>query len=153
MESELPRMTERSQPADAAILAEQIGALFAEINAQNLAGAVVLSLVCLFTWKFVPAWHWVPALLIIYAVTAVRSFQISQFHHQPKSRTHARWGEWQTALSALAGAAWGICFILMLPLLPTEYQIMIFAVSAVAAASSTAEGSPIRGRRAHSFCR
>jgi signal transduction histidine kinase/CheY-like chemotaxis protein len=141
MESVPPRMTNKSEQSDSAILTQQIEALFAEINAQIIAGAVVLTLLCLFTWKFVPAWYWSPALLIVYVVTALRFFQVWQFHRYRELRTDARWGQLQTVLSGVAGAAWGVCFILMLPLLPMEYQIMILAVSAVSAASSTAEGS------------
>lgn len=132
------------QPDDA-ILAEKISALFAEISAQNLAGAVVLSLVYLATWQFVPVWYWAPALLTVYAVTIARALQIRQFHLHPEVKSYARWGKTQTVLSALAGAAWGVSFILMLPMLPMEYQALILAVSAVSAASSAAEGFAYTG--------
>ncbi len=138
-------MIEPLKQPDDAILAEQIRGIYAEINAQNLAGAAVLTLVYLATYQFVPVWHWAPALLTVYAVTIVRAHQIRQFHRHPELKSHARWGEIQTMLSVLAGAAWSASFILMLPLLPTEYQILILAVSAVSAASSAAEGFAYTG--------
>src|SRR5512146_1526027 len=138
-------MKEPLRQPDDAILAEKISALFAEISAQNLAGAVVLSLVYLATWQFVPVWYWAPALLTVYAVTIARALQIRQFHLRPEAKSYARWGEIQTMLSAVAGAAWGGSFILMLPMLPMEYQALILAVSAVSAAASAAEGFAYTG--------
>lgn len=123
-----------------AIRAEQVMAFYAESDIQNLAGAVVFSLVVIAVYQFVSPWKYAPPLAMVYLATIMRSYYIRRYHRAPELRSADQWGKLQTWYSALAGLGWGIGFTLMLPSLPPAYQLLIVAVSAVSSASSVSEG-------------
>ena len=123
-----------------AIRAEQVMAFYAESDIQNLAGAVVFSLVVIAVYQFVSPWKYAPPLAMVYLATIMRSYYIRRYHRAPELRSAGQWGRLQTLYSALAGLGWGIGFTLMLPSLSPEYQLLIVAVSAVSSASSVSEG-------------
>ena len=125
---------------DDAIKAEQVKAFYAESNIQNLAGAVVFSLVLIAVYQFVSPWKYLPPLVMVYLATIMRSYYIHRYHLTPEFRSPDHWGKLQTGYSALAGLGWGIGFTLMMPSLPPEYQLFILTVSAVSSASSVSEG-------------
>jgi signal transduction histidine kinase/ActR/RegA family two-component response regulator len=120
--------------------AEQIKAFFSETNDQNIAGALVLSLLVYVVHDGLPAWTWLPALLALYAVTAVRWWLVRQYRRAPGSRSTAQWGRSQDITGALAGVCWGFANTAMLTHLPTELQLVVLTVITVVASSSAAEG-------------
>lgn len=122
------------------VYAEQIRAFFAETNDQNLAGALVLSLLVYLVHDGLPAWTWQPALFALYAVTAFRVWLVWQYHRAPERRGTAAWGRGQTITGGLAGVCWGAANTAMLMHLPTESQLVILTVISVVAATSAAEG-------------
>ena len=65
-----------SQEERAVVKAEQIRAFFSETNDQNLAGALVLSLLVYVVHDGIPAWTWQPALIALYVVTLVRAWRV-----------------------------------------------------------------------------
>ena len=124
----------------AVVKAEQIRAFFSETNDQNLAGALVLSLLVYVVHDGIPAWTWQPALLALYAVTAVRAWLIRQYHRAPASRSSLEWGRSQAISGGLSGVCWGFANTAMLAHLPTELQLLILTVITVAASSNASEG-------------
>ncbi|MBI5110318.1 MAG: response regulator [Rhodocyclales bacterium] len=123
-----------------AVEAEQIKAFFRETNDQNLAGALVLSLLVYVVHEGIPAWTWQPALLTLYAVTLVRAWQVKRYRTAPLSRSTAQWGRSQAVTGALAGICWGFANTAMLTHLPTEAQLLILTVITVSASVNAAEG-------------
>ncbi|MBU0751287.1 MAG: hybrid sensor histidine kinase/response regulator [Gammaproteobacteria bacterium] len=123
-----------------AVRAEQIRAFFKETGDQNLAGAIVLSLIVFVVHKGIPAWTWQPALLSLYGVTLVRMWLIRQYHRAPASRSTEAWGRGQTIAGALSGLCWGSANAAMLWHLPVELQFFILTVITVAAAANASEG-------------
>ncbi|MBI5901602.1 MAG: hybrid sensor histidine kinase/response regulator [Rhodocyclales bacterium] len=123
-----------------AVEAEQIKAFFRETNDQNLAGALVLSLLVYVVHEGIPAWTWQPALFALYAVTLVRAWQVKRYRSAPYSRSTAQWGRSQAVTGALAGVCWGFANTAMLTHLPTESQLLILTVITVSASVNAAEG-------------
>ena len=124
----------------AVVKAEQIRAFFSETNDQNLAGALVLSLLVYVLHDGIPAWTWQPALLALYVVTLVRAWLIRQYHRAPASRSSLEWGRSQAISGGLSGVCWGFANTAMLAHLPTELQLLILTVITVAASSNASEG-------------
>ncbi|MCM2308581.1 MAG: hybrid sensor histidine kinase/response regulator [Sulfuritalea sp.] len=124
----------------AVVKAEQIRAFFSETNDQNLAGALVLSLLVYVVHDGIPAWTWQPALLALYLVTLVRAWLIWQYHRAPASRSSLEWGRSQAISGGLSGVCWGFANTAMLAHLPTELQLLILTVITVAASSNASEG-------------
>ena len=123
-----------------AVKAEQIEAFFNETGDQNLAGALVLSLIVFVVREDIPAWTWQPALLALYAVTLARAWLIRQYRRNPGSRSVEAWGRTQTIAGALSGICWGFANTAMLWHLPMPFQFFILTVITVAAASNASEG-------------
>ncbi|WP_310452451.1 ATP-binding protein [Sulfuritalea sp.] len=124
----------------AVVKAEQIRAFFSETNDQNLAGALVLSLLVYVVHDGIPAWTWQPALFALYVVTLVRAWLIRQYHRAPASRSSLEWGRSQAISGGLSGVCWGFANTAMLAHLPTELQLLILTVITVAASSNASEG-------------
>ena len=124
----------------AVVKAEQIRAFFSETNDQNLAGALVLSLLVYVVHDGIPAWTWQPALIALYVVTLVRAWLIRQYHRAPTSRSSLEWGRSQAISGGLSGVCWGFANTAMLAHLPTELQLLILTVITVAASSNASEG-------------
>lgn len=124
----------------AVVKAEQIRAFFSETNDQNLAGALVLSLLVYVVHDGIPAWTWQPALFALYVVTLVRAWLIRQYHRAPTSRSSLEWGRSQAISGGLSGVCWGFANTAMLAHLPTELQLLILTVITVAASSNASEG-------------
>ena len=124
----------------AVVKAEQIRAFFSETNDQNLAGALVLSLLVYVVHDGIPAWTWQPALFALYVITLVRAWLIWQYHRTPASRSSLEWGRSQAISGGLSGVCWGFANTAMLAHLPTELQLLILTVITVAASSSASEG-------------
>lgn len=124
----------------AVVKAEQIRAFFSETNDQNLAGALVLSLLVYVVHDGIPAWTWQPALFALYLVTLVRAWLIWQYHRAPASRSSLEWGRSQAISGGLSGVCWGFANTAMLAHLPTELQLLILTVITVAASSNASEG-------------
>ena len=76
----------QSEEERAVVKAEQIRAFYSETNDQNLAGALVLSLLVYVVHDGVPGWTWQPALLALYVVTLVRAWLVWQYHRAPTRR-------------------------------------------------------------------
>ena len=129
-----------SEEERTAVRAEQIRAFFGETNDQNLAGAVVLSLLVYMVHDSLPAWTWQPALFSLYAVTLVRAWLVRQYHRAPESRSTAGWELSQDITGGLAGICWGVANTAMIAHLPTEYQLLILTVVTVSASSNASEG-------------
>lgn len=125
---------------DEAIAAEQVNAFFKETSAQNLLGTVVISLVVLATAEFTPLWTWAPALLVVFAVTALRARLIWRHYRTPASPPPADWGRTQTLYAGINGMAWGFLNTAVCAYLPLPYQLFVACVAAVSAAASAAEG-------------
>jgi signal transduction histidine kinase/ActR/RegA family two-component response regulator len=123
-----------------AVEAEQIKAFFSETNDQNLAGALVLSLLVYIVHDGIPAWTWQPALVALYAVTVYRAWQVRRYHAAPDSRRSAQWGRSQTVAGGLVGICWGFANTAMLAHLPTESQLVILTVITVSASVNASEG-------------
>ena len=130
----------QSEEERAVVKAEQIRAFYSETNDQNLAGALVLSLLVYVVHDGVPGWTWQPALLALYVVTLVRAWLVWQYHRAPTSRSTLDWGRTQAISGALSGVCWGVASTAMLAHLPTEYQLVILTVITVAASSNASEG-------------
>ena len=124
----------------AVVKAEQIRAFFSETNDQNLAGALVLSLLVYVVHDGIPAWTWQPALFALYVVTLVRAWLIWQYHRAPASRSSLEWGRSQAISGGLSGVCWGFANTAMLAHLPTELQLLILTVITVAASTNASEG-------------
>lgn len=129
-----------SEEERTAVQAEQIKAFFSETNDQNIAGALVLSLLIYMVRDGIPTWTWLPPLLALYLVTLVRAGLVWQYRQSPERRDTAAWGRSQDISGALAGICWGIANTAMLAHLPTESQLLILAVITVVASSSGSEG-------------
>lgn len=129
-----------SEEERAVVKAEQIRAFFSETNDQNLAGALVLSLLVYVVHDGIPAWTWQPALFALYLVTLVRAWLVWQYHRAPASRSTAEWGRSQAITGGLSGVCWGFANTAMLAHLPTEYQLAILTVITVAASVNASEG-------------
>lgn len=125
---------------DEAIAAEQIKAYFKETTAQNLVGAVILSLIVWATADFTPTWTWLPALAMAYGITALRAYLIWRHHRAPESSPPATWGRDQTFCATVSGAAWGFISAATCPYLPLPYQLFVATVAAVSAAASASQG-------------
>lgn len=123
-----------------AVEAEQIKAFFNETNDQNLAGALVMSLLVYLVHEGIPTWTWQPALFGLYAVTLVRGWLVRQFRRAPASRSMENWGRTQAISGGLSGVCWGVANTAMLAYLVTEYQLVILTVITVAAATNASEG-------------
>ncbi len=123
-----------------AVEAEQIKAFFKETNDQNIAGALVLSLLVYLVHEGIPVWTWQPALFALYAVTLVRAWQVKRYRTAPHCRSTTQWGSDQTIAGALAGICWGFANTAMLTHLPTESQLLILTVITVSASVNAAEG-------------
>lgn len=124
----------------AVVEAEQVRAFFKETNDQNVAGAVVLSLLVYVVSDGIPSWTWAPALYGLYGVTLVRAWLIRQYHRTPDIRSAAVWGRGQALSGGLSGICWGIATTAMLAHVSVEYQLVILTVITVVAASSASEG-------------
>ncbi|MDP3511290.1 MAG: HAMP domain-containing sensor histidine kinase [Sulfuritalea sp.] len=124
----------------AVVKAEQIRVFFSETNDQNLAGALVLSLLVYVVHDGIPAWTWQPALFALYAVTLVRAWLIWQYHRAPARRSSLEWGRSQAISGGLSGVCWGFANTAMLAHLPTELQLLILTVITVAASTNASEG-------------
>ena len=124
----------------AVVKAEQIRAFFSETNDQNLAGALVLSLLVYVVHDGIPAWTWQPALFALYVITLVRAWLIWQYHRTPASRSSLEWGRSQAISGGLSGVCWGFANTAMLAHLPTELQLLILTVITVAASTNASEG-------------
>jgi signal transduction histidine kinase len=124
----------------AVVEAEQIRVYFSETNAQNLAGALVMSLLVYAVHDGLPIWTWLPALPGLYAVTLVRAWLIRQYHRTPACRGVADWGRTQTITGGMSGVCWGFANTAMLAHLPTELQLLVLTVITVVASSSASEG-------------
>ena len=122
------------------VAAEQIRAFFTEANDQNLAGALVLSLIIYVVHDGIPPWTWQPALAALYAVTLVRAWLIWRYHRAPASRSTSAWGRGQTVGGTVAGVCWGAANTAMLAHVSTESQLFILTVMTVAAAAGASEG-------------
>lgn len=120
--------------------AEQIRAFYREANDQNIAGAIVVSLVAYAFHESTPAWTWLPALIVLYVVTALRFRLFQLYRREPGRYGSADWGRSQTVTGAMAGLCWGFASTAMLAHVPTEGQFFILTVGTVAAASSSSEG-------------
>ena len=120
--------------------AEQIRAFYSEANDQNIAGAVVMSLLVYMVHDGIPTWTWLPALCALYLVTLIRGWLFWQYRHAPDSRDMERWGRTQDITGALAGICWGFANTAMLMHAPTVSQLAILTVIAVSASSSASEG-------------
>jgi signal transduction histidine kinase/CheY-like chemotaxis protein len=129
-----------SEEERAVVKAEQIKAFFSETNDQNLAGALVLSLLVYVVHDGIPAWTWQPALFALYLVTLVRAWLVWQYHRAPASRSTVEWGRTQAISGGLSGICWGVANTAMLAHLPTEYQLAILTVITVAASVNASEG-------------
>ncbi|MDA8254466.1 MAG: hybrid sensor histidine kinase/response regulator [Betaproteobacteria bacterium] len=129
-----------SEEERAVVKAEQIKAFFSETNDQNLAGALVLSLLVYVVHDSIPAWTWQPALIALYVVTLVRAWLVRQYHRAPTSRSSLEWGRSQAISGGLSGVCWGVANTAMLAHLPTELQLMILTVITVAASVNASEG-------------
>lgn len=129
-----------SEEERAVVKAEQIKAFFSETNDQNLAGALVLSLLIYVVHDGIPAWTWQPALFALYVVTLVRAWLVWQYHRAPASRSSLEWGRSQAITGGMSGVCWGAANTAMLAHLPTELQLVILTVITVAASSNASEG-------------
>jgi signal transduction histidine kinase/ActR/RegA family two-component response regulator len=130
----------RSPEERAVVEAEQIRAFFNETNDQNLAGALVLSLLVYALHDGIPQWTWQPALFSLYLLTAARAWLVRQYHRAPASRSSAQWGRGQAISGGVAGICWGFASTAMLAHVSTEYQLLILTVITVAASSNASEG-------------
>ncbi|MDX9993999.1 MAG: hybrid sensor histidine kinase/response regulator [Rhodocyclaceae bacterium] len=124
----------------AVVEAEQIRAFYREANDQNLAGAIVVSLIAYVLHDGIPLWTWLPALLVLYVITALRFRLFRLYRREPGRYSTADWGRSQTIAGALAGVCWGFANTAMLAHVPAEGQFFILTVITVAAASSSSEG-------------
>jgi len=129
-----------SREERAFVEAEQVRAFFNEANDQNLAGAVVLSLIVYVVHEGIPLWTWQPALAVLYAITLVRAWLIWRYHRAPGPRSIRAWGRGQTIGGTLAGVCWGVANTAMLAHVSTDTQLFILTVLAVVAAASASEG-------------
>lgn len=135
MSTEFPSAEER-----AVVEAEQIRAFFNETNDQNLAGALVLSLLVYAVHDGVPTWTWQPTLAALYVITLARAWLVWQYHRAPTRRSSAQWARGQTISGGLVGICWGFANTAMLPYLSTELQLVVLTVVTVAASSNASEG-------------
>lgn len=124
----------------AVVEAEQVRAYFHEANLQNIAGALVLSLIVYVVHEGIPAWTWQPALGVLYVVTLVRAGLIWRYNRGSAVCSTNAWASGQTISATLAGACWGTASTAMLAHVSTEYQLFVLAVMTVAAATSATEG-------------
>lgn len=124
----------------AVVEAEQVRAYFHEANLQNIAGALVLSLIVYVVHEGIPAWTWQPALGVLYVVTLVRAGLIWRYNRGSAVCSTDAWASGQTISATLAGACWGTASTAMLAHVSTEYQLFVLAVMTVAAATSATEG-------------
>ncbi|MCX7168509.1 MAG: hybrid sensor histidine kinase/response regulator [Rhodocyclales bacterium] len=129
-----------SEEEHSVVKAEQIRAFFSETNDQNIAGALVMSLLIYVVHDGIPAWTWQPALLALYLVTLVRWQLVWQYRHSPRKRSTEQWGRTQDITGALAGICWGFANTAMLMHAPTESQLVILTVITVAASTNASEG-------------
>lgn len=129
-----------SREEQAFVESEQIRAYFKEANDQNLAGALVVSLFAYVLHNLSPVWAWLPGLLCLYAVTAVRTWQMRRYRIAPGSRSSRAWGRGQRIAGALSGLCWGYTNTALLAHAPLEYQFFILTVITVSAAASASEG-------------
>ena len=129
-----------SEEERAVVQAEQIKAFFTETNDQNIAGALVMSLLVYMVHDGVPIWTWLPALCALYLVTLVRWWLVWQYRHSPGIRSTAQWGRTQDITGALAGMCWGFANTTMLMHASTVSQLAILTVVTVSASSSASEG-------------
>lgn len=129
-----------SREEQAFVESEQIRAYFREANDQNLAGALVVSLFAYVLHNLSPVWAWLPGLLCLYAVTAVRAWQMRRYRIAPGSRSSRAWGRGQMIAGALSGLCWGYTNTALLAHAPLEYQFFILTVITVSAAASASEG-------------
>ena len=129
-----------SEEERAVVRAEQIKVFFSETNDQNIAGAVVLSLLVYVVHDGTPTWTWLPALCALYLVTVVRWWLVWQYRHASGSRSTAQWERTQDISGGLSGVCWGFANTAMLAHLPTEAQLVILTVITVAASSNASEG-------------
>lgn len=127
-------------PAIDAVPREQIKAFFAETQAQNVAGIVVLTGIVWLSSSLVPAWTWWPGLLLSCVMTLVRGVLIMQYQRQPQQRSTAQWGRGQTVCAAINGLAWGYVTSMMCHHLPLANQFMVLTVAAISASAAATEG-------------
>lgn len=129
--------------------AERVRAFFNEANDQNVAGALVLSLIVYVVHEGIPPWTWQPALAALYVVTLARAWLIRRYRRAPASRSTRTWGRGQTIGGTVAGVCWGAANTAMLAHVSTESQLFILTVMTVSAAASASEGfsfpAPSRG--------
>lgn len=119
---------------------QQVRAFFEEVSYQNLAGAVVVSFIAYVVHEHAPTWAWLPALICLYGVTAMRAWLIWQYHHVPAKRTAKAWGLSQVIAAGLAGACWGFANTAMMAHSPTDLQLFVLTVISVSAAASSSLG-------------
>ena len=124
----------------AAVDAERTKAYFAEAGLLNLTGALVFTLLVAIVIDRVPLWTWLPALMALYGITALRWLHERRFKRRPESRPSTWWLRRQTLYSALAGICWGLGSTALLAHLPDEYHAIVLAVAAVSAAASSSQG-------------
>jgi len=122
------------------VQAEQIRAFYSEANAQNIAGAAVMSLLVYMVHDGVPTWTWLPALGTLYLVTLARGWLFWQYRRTPGLRSAQQWGRPQDITGAASGICWGFANTAMLMHAPTMSQLAILTVITVSAASSASEG-------------
>ena len=125
---------------DEATAIEQVKAFFRETSAQNLLGAVVISLLVWAVAEFVPLWTWLPALVVIYGVALVRAALIWSHFRTADMPPSPHWGAVQTLLAGLNGLSWGFICATVHPFLPLHYQLFVASVASVAGAASASEG-------------
>lgn len=125
---------------DKAVAAEKIKAFFKDSNDQNLAGAVVFTLIIWVVVEYVPTWAWLSGLLIVYAATGARAYLIRQYGRDSTSKSPEQWEAGQVFFVSVAGIGWGFTNTIMSTYVSVPFQVFIAAVTSVAAAASTLEG-------------
>lgn len=118
------------------ILQEQVRTYFNEANDQNLAGALVQTLVAVLVHEQAPLWTWAPGLLCLYLISAYRAHLFRQYQRHPESRSPLSWANSQAITGGLAGVCWGFSNTAMLAYVPLESQLLLLVVTAVSASSS-----------------
>lgn len=127
-------------PAAAALAAEQIRYFHKENVAGTFIGALGVSLIVWSNAAHAPAWTWLPGLLLLWVVTAIRGHLYWQYWRQPQSRAPAAWGRAHTLGAAVAGVCWGFTHTALSIHLPLENQLLIVAVASISAAYAAAAG-------------
>lgn len=120
---------------------QQIEAYIKEANGQNFTGAIVWSLMIYHLQQDTPTWSWLPFLLVLYAVTTIRTFHIHQFRHRVRVNDNAQWGYIQTLLTGIAGICWGVSSACMLSYLSATDAMLLIALIGVSVSVSASEGA------------